>query len=249
MNTELADAFSDLGWNRGKNTLLSLKNGLDPNLVNDLGEPLVLAAARSGCWDVFEVLLSGGADPMAQSPQGHTAYHYAIAGVVRPNWRYWSQQCIRDSRKIAQTYFKNGLLDARDQAIYAMAFDRVKDFERLLKEGLDANSRFPDPSRVLFPPNTLEQAKVIARDAAKAMKMRGLKERLEKVLVHETKIQTASRKKSKPAPDPTLLMWSNAIGRTSYSAILLAAGADTSLKDELGYTCHSYAVLNHRTAS
>jgi hypothetical protein len=86
------------------------------------------------------------------------------------------------------------------------------------------------------------------RDAAKAMKMKGLAGRHERLRIKESKIKLASGKKSKTAPDPTLLMWTHAIGRTSYSEMFLTAGADTSLQDELGYTCQSYAELNHRVS-
>ena len=245
MKSDSQKAFSDLGWGNGKQTLILIKQGLNPNVVNDLGEPLILAAARSGCWPVFEALVYAGANPDASSPKGHTAYHYAVAGSVRANWKYWALRCSRASRKIVQWYSERGLVHAADRVMHSIAMNRIGVLRRILAERIDVDSRFPDPSRVLLPFGTLNTGRVVGRDLASKMGLTDVEQHLDGLLSYEE--QSLDRLVTvRERADPTLLMWTHAIGRTDFSALLLSHGADLSLRDDLGYTCHDYAALNKK---
>jgi Ankyrin repeat len=245
MNSESQAAFSDLGWGNGKQTLVLIQRGLNPDLVNDLGEPLILAAARSGCWAVFEALIRAGANPNAATPQGHGAYHYAVAGSVRGNYKYWALRCSRASRKIVEWYSQRGLLRTPDQVMYCIAMNRIGALRRMLAEGTDVNSRFADPSRVLLPFGMIDTARIVGLDLASKMGLTEIEQRLQGLRASDDKDQQAATAAG-PEADPTILMWTHALGRTEFSALLLSHGADLSLRDGLGYTCHDYATLNKK---
>jgi hypothetical protein len=246
MNKEVEIAFADLGWGGGERTLALIKGGLDAHVTNDLGEPLILAAARSASWCVFDTLLKAGADPEAPTPEGYTAYHYAIAGCVRPNWRYWPQRCIRDSRKIARVLNDRGVREVADRAMFAIAMNRITQFRDALDAGLDVDGCFPDPSRVLLPIGTEETARIMARDMARRQGLGDLAVHLDERLSRDARIETVRPRRHRARTSPTLLMWTHALGRTPFSKLLLSRTADESLRDELGYTCYDYAKLNHK---
>ncbi len=245
MKSEPQAAFADLGWGNGKQTLVLIQRGLNPNVVNDLGEPLLLAAARSGCWPVFEALVRAGANPDAATPKGYTAYHYAVAGSVRGNYKYWALRCSRASRKIVQWYSQRGFVLAPDRAMYSIALNRIAALRRFLAEGLDVNSRFADPSRVLLPFGMIDIARVVGIDLANKLGLTDIERRLQGLRASDDERQQAVAAGG-PEVDPSLLMWTHALGRTDFSALLLSHGADLSLRDGLGYTCHDYATLNKK---
>jgi hypothetical protein len=245
MKNDYQVAFADLGWEKGKETLALIQRGLDPNVVNDLGEPLILAAARSGCWAVFEALIRTGANPDAATPAGHRAYHYAVAGSVRGNYKYWALWRSRASRKIVQWYWERGLVSAPDRAMYSIAMNRIGALRRMLVEEIDVNGRFADPSRVLLPFGMIDTARVVGIDLASKMGLTEIERRLQGLRASDDRGQHSATAAG-PAADPTLLMWTHALGRTDFSALLLSHGADLSLRDGLGYTCHDYATLNQK---
>jgi hypothetical protein len=245
MKNDYQVAFADLGWEKGKETLVLIQQGLNPNVVNDLGEPLILAAARSGCWAVFEALVRAGANPDAATPAGHRAYHYAVAGSVRENYKYWALWRSRATRKIVQWYSERGLVSAPDRVMYSIAMNRIGALRRIVPEGIDVDGRFPDPSRVLLPYGTIDAARVVGMDLAAKMGFTEIEAHLQTLRADDDNPQRAITA-DHPKADPTFLMWTHALGRTDFSALLMSHGADPSLRDSLGYTCHDYAAMNHK---
>ena len=55
-----------------------LDHGLDGNLLDRSGTPLIIAAGRADRWDVVQLLIARGADPLRKDREGDT-----LADVVK----------------------------------------------------------------------------------------------------------------------------------------------------------------------
>lgn len=197
--------------------------GIDPNLRDEYGTPLLVCATQAGSWEVFSALIDAGADPLARGADGINVFHHAIAGIVRRNWKYWSQRQIGNCKRITAYYLDKGLVGNSAQALLALAANKIALFRALLGNGLDPDTRVDDPSRVLLQSDAKKLLKAAVKDRNRAASGEGF-----------------------PAP-PTLLMWAAGLGRDPFVKLLISAGADQRARDDLGYTCKDYAEIFRRS--
>lgn len=192
---------------------------VSPDASDQEGVPVIIHAARAGLWEAFEALVIAGADVAATDTDGITAFHYVIAGIVRPNWKYWSQRQIRDCKKMAAMFAERRMLGTNAQAIFALVANKLPPFRALLDHGLDPNTRVEDPYRVLLQCN---------------------QKKLVEALLADRNRRAAGQAFTAP---PTLLMWAAALDRPKFVELLAAHGADQSARDDLRYSAADYAEI------
>ncbi len=140
---------------------LKLANMIEnPNYISSSGDPLIVTVAKCGSWEVFEVLIKHeNIDFMAKGRFGINAYQFAIAGMVRENWKYWSKRSIQGSKKIALYYNCHVTLQPVEKAIFYILTEQVSKLKLLANE-INPTTIFPDPTLSLSPGDIVQHQKM-----------------------------------------------------------------------------------------
>ncbi len=205
-----------LRYSRVKEALAQIEAGSDPNEVDENFHTAIHYAAVQGSWMAFEALVRHGADLTWRARHGETVFDYAFAGMVRANWKHWSQRQIRECRKMLQVLSERGLLTPAQQAVTALALNRWPEVQALLQAGLSPDATQPDWHYEIA---LLDQAQQVASMFSRS---------------------TAHKNSSLRRSNPTLLMWAAALGRFDLYQALVACGADESRIDGFGNTARDY---------
>jgi hypothetical protein len=208
-----------LGFGRIKEAMGRIEAGSDPNEVDDRGFTPILHAAARGSWIAFEALVKRGADLEWKGQEGETLFDFAFAGMVRGNWKYWSQRQIRDCKKMVECLDETGLLEPEQQALHAIAKNRWKRVAELIAGGLPVDATSPDWNCEI-----------------------ALQPLAEKIGVLYEQIRPR-RKSLTYTKRPTLLMWAAAMGRFGICEALIAAGANENHRDAFGSTAKDYVTF------